>query len=60
MGFGANWITDWYSYDAEACAILGLAAGERVAGILLIGTPGEAPLERERPVVGALTSRWRP
>jgi len=21
-GFGANWITDWYSYDAEATAIL--------------------------------------
>jgi nitroreductase len=60
MGFGANWITDWYSYDAEAQAILGLGAGERVAGCLLIGTAREAPLERERPDLEPLVTRWRP
>ncbi len=27
MGFGANWITDWYSYDADAPSILGDASG---------------------------------
>jgi nitroreductase len=59
MGFGANWITDWYSYDAEATAIIGLAAGERVAGCILIGAPREPPLERERPAFADLVSRWR-
>ena len=59
MGFGANWITDWYAYDAEAGAILGLTVGEKVAGFVLMGTPREAPLERERPNVTALVSRWR-
>ena len=59
MGYGANWITDWYAYDAEATAILGLAASERVAGCLLLGTPREPPLERERPDPTALVSRWR-
>jgi nitroreductase len=49
MGYGANWITDWYSYDAEATAALGLSGAERVAGVVLIGTPAEPPLERERP-----------
>ena len=58
MGFGANWITDWYSYDAEAMAILGLAELERVAGVVLIGTPREPPLERERPTLEALVTRW--
>jgi nitroreductase len=58
MGYGANWITDWYSYDAEAGAVLGLAAHERVAGFILIGKPREAAFERERPNVSALTSRW--
>jgi nitroreductase len=58
MGYGANWITDWYSYDAEAAAILGLTAHERVAGFILIGRPREAAFERERPDVAALTSRW--
>jgi nitroreductase len=59
MGFGANWITDWYAYDAEALALLGLAPGERVAGFLHIGTPAEPPLERVRPDLDALTTRWR-
>lgn len=58
MGFGANWITDWYSYDPEALEILGLSAHERVAGFILIGTPREAPLERERPALEALVTRW--
>jgi nitroreductase len=58
LGYGCNWITDWYAYDPEATAILGLADGERVAGFMLLGTAREAPLERERPDVAALTSRW--
>ncbi len=59
MGYGANWITDWYAYDREANAILGLGPEERVAGFLLLGTPREPPLERERPDVQALVSRWQ-
>lgn len=58
MGFGANWITDWYSYDPDATAILGLAEGERVAGFVLMGTPREPPLERERPNLEPLVTRW--
>jgi nitroreductase len=58
MGFGANWITDWYAYDAQAWALLGLQPNERVAGYVLIGTPREPPLERERPDAASLTSRW--
>ena len=59
MGYGANWITDWYAYDAEANAVLGLKDGERVAAFMLLGTPREAPLERERPQVSALVSHWQ-
>lgn len=60
MGFGANWITDWYAYDAEANAILGLTDGERVAGFVFVGTTEDPPLERERPDVDALVTLWRP
>lgn len=60
LGYGANWITDWYAYDAQAKAALGLAEGERVAGFILLGTPKEPPLERERPDPAALTMLWRP
>lgn len=60
MGYGANWITDWYSYDADATAALGLQSGEQVAGVILMGTPREPPLERERPAVDPLVTRWAP
>ncbi len=60
MGYRANWITDWYAYDAEAKALLGLKAGEEVTGFIFIGTSTETPLERERPDPEALTTVWRP
>jgi nitroreductase len=60
MGFGANWITDWYAYDAEACARLGLSGEEKVAGFILIGEPGEPPRERERPEIEGRVRRWTP
>jgi nitroreductase len=59
MGYGANWITDWYAYDAEANDLLGLQADEKVAGFLLLGTPREPPLERERPDLAPLVTRWQ-
>jgi len=59
MGYGANWITDWYAYDPEALAFLGLAGQEKVAGFMLLGTPREPPMERERPDTAPLISRWR-
>jgi nitroreductase len=59
MGYGANWITDWYSYEPRATAMLGLTSEESVAGVVLIGTPTEAPLERVRPDVEAITTEWQ-
>jgi len=58
MGYGANWITDWYAYDPDALKILGLEAGERVAGYILMGSPKEAPLERVRPDPESLVTPW--
>ncbi len=58
MGYGANWITDWYAYDAEACAVLGLSEAERVAGFILMGEAQEPPRERERPIPEDLVSTW--
>ena len=57
MGYGANWITDWYAYATEATAMLGLSEGEQVAGVVYLGTPSEDPLERLRPDIAALVSK---
>ncbi|MBC7667759.1 nitroreductase family protein [Caulobacter sp. DWR2-3-1b2] len=58
LGWGANWITDWYSYDPEARDILGLGQGELVAGYLYLGTVTEPPQERARPDVARITTHW--
>ena len=60
MGYGANWITDWYAYDGKVDALLGLQPNESVAGWVHIGTPAEAPLERVRPNLDAIVTRWTP
>lgn len=57
LGFASSWITDWYSYDADASALFGVTSEERVAGFIHIGTPVEPLLERERPDISALTTR---
>ena len=53
LGFSTSWITDWYSYDAEALTLLGLTEGEQVAGFIHIGTLAEPPFERPRPDLSA-------
>jgi nitroreductase len=58
MGYGANWITDWYAYDPEALALLGATGEEQVAGFVYLGTPTEAPLERVRPDMEAIVETW--
>lgn len=57
LGFGANWITDWYAFDPAASALFGVKSGERIAGFIHVGTPEAPPLERDRPDLGALVSR---
>lgn len=55
-GFASSWITDWYSFDAEAATLFGVREHEKVAGFIHIGTAVEPLLERDRPDVAALTT----
>lgn len=57
-GFGAQWLTEWYSYDEVICSVLGLGETEKVAGFIYIGTPTEPPKERARPDLKPLISSW--
>ena len=49
MGFASQWLTEWYSYNPHVRDALGLRSGERIAGFMHIGSPGENPVERLRP-----------
>jgi nitroreductase len=57
MGYGANWITDWYAFDLDAQRAFGLADGEQIAGFIYVGTANEPPLERVRPDLADLITR---
>jgi len=58
LGYGTNWITNWYSDVEEGRAILGIAPHERVVGFVHIGSyEGTAP-ERPRPDVRSLYSDY--
>jgi len=60
LGFGAQWITEWYGYSEKVRHALQLAANERVAGFVYIGTAKEKPDERERPKLADIVSDWSP
>ncbi|MBS9478895.1 nitroreductase [Ancylobacter sp. VKM B-3255] len=60
LGYAGIWVTGWAATHDAAVRLLGVSEGERVAGILHVGTAKEPPSERARPDVAALTTRWTP
>ena len=60
LGYGAQWITEWYGYSPGVRQELKLADNERVVGFVYIGTAKEKPEERERPSLTDIVTRWRP
>ncbi|MCP5410916.1 MAG: nitroreductase [Alphaproteobacteria bacterium] len=58
MGFGANWLTEWYAFHPVVKERLGLKAGERVAGFIYVGHPAAPLEERPRPDMAAIVSRF--
>lgn len=60
LGFGSNWVTEWYAYDETVKKELGLDARDHVAGFIYIGTPQDQPEERDRPDLNIITTHWKP
>lgn len=58
LGFVTAWLTEWFSYDAEVAAALGLAPQERFAGFVHIGRPTVAVEDRVRPDLDAIVTRF--
>jgi len=58
LGFVANWITEWPAYHPLVRERLGLKSGERVAGIVYIGTSAVPLEERIRPELDKIVTRF--
>lgn len=58
LGYGVNWLSEWYSYSPTFREGLGLDARDNIAGVMYIGDVAEAPEERERPCLSEITTEW--
>lgn len=60
MGFATQWLLKWPGRDPEAAALLGVTAGERVAGFIHIGRPSALSEDRPRPALDEVVRFWSP
>ena len=60
LGFGAQWLSEWYAYDDHFRKELGLDNRDVVAGFIHLGTPDKFEEERERPELEELVTYWQP
>lgn len=57
-GFAGQWLTEWLAFDQNFHQSLGLGANERIAGFIYLGTAIDAPMERERPKLADIVTRY--
>ncbi|MFC7291704.1 nitroreductase family protein [Hirschia litorea] len=48
-GWAGAWLTEWYAFDADFHAEMGLSDTEKFAGFIYLGTAMQNPPERPRP-----------
>jgi nitroreductase len=60
LGYAAHWTTGFIAYEPEARRAIGLADVERVVAVIHIGTPTAPPVERPRPDLARIVTRWEP
>ncbi|WP_314961151.1 nitroreductase [Bradyrhizobium cosmicum] len=58
LGYGACWLTGWFSFDRGVLEGLGLKPDEKLAGFVHIGTPTRPSEDRPRPVLSEIVTRF--
>jgi len=59
LGYVGGWITGWAAYSEMVRAAF-CADGERIAGFIFLGTPGNALEDRPRPSLNDVVRKWDP
>ena len=59
IGYVGGWITGWQAYSPRVARAF-CGEGERIAGFVFLGTPGNPLEERPRPALSDHVSEWRP
>ena len=58
LGFSAQWVTEWLSFDSEIKVALGHEEQTDIIGMIYIGTASEPPQPRNRPPLEEIVSEW--
>lgn len=58
LGYGSNWLTEWYSYSPYFKKALGLDTRDHIAGFVYIGTCQTPQEDRERPNLDQIVTWW--
>jgi nitroreductase len=58
LGYGACWLTGWFAFDRDVLDGLGLKAGEKLAGLIHIGTVSKPSEDRPRPALSDIVTRF--
>ncbi|TPP11042.1 nitroreductase family protein [Rhizobium glycinendophyticum] len=57
-GYVSNWLSEWFAFDESAYPLLGVKAGEKVAGFIHIGSTDFPIVERPRPALSDVVT-WQ-
>ncbi|HXI06950.1 MAG: nitroreductase family protein [Bradyrhizobium sp.] len=58
LGFGACWLTGWFSFDRDVLDGFGLKPDEKLAGLIHIGNVTQPNEDRPRPALSDIVTRF--
>ena len=58
LGYAAQWLTEWYTYDEVILKELGFSERDKISGFIYIGKKNEEPKDRIRPEKEKIVSYW--
>jgi len=58
LGYGACWLSGWFSFDRDVLTGLGLKTDEKLAGFIHIGSVSKPSEDRPRPVLSDIVTRF--
>lgn len=60
LGYGVQWVSEWYAYDDRVKAAMGMDERDHVIGFFYIGTTQSIQKERDRPDLSKVVTHWAP
>lgn len=60
LGYGVQWVTEWYAYDEDVKAAMGLDSRDHIVGFFHIGSCSEIQQDRARPDLSEIVTHWTP